>query len=251
MPVWALTERARPGLCPLQGLRQQAAEEIALAFGVPTKKIMVSWLASLNYMRNVAAHHARLFNRKLQHAPGRPKKGQVPPLDHLRDEETAKGVFGTCNALAVIAYLLVDRGRDGLVPTTRRPAAGVSGVARACRPTRWASRGLGVARSLAAMTERREVGQSISPSRIRLHLGRLLPSSASTSSPAPSGPARRAARGVLATPDAGAARPGRRSYAEAEGRAPQDAASPPRALRTTGRRGASVRGRRSPRPRPR
>ncbi|TDE09942.1 Abi family protein [Jiangella asiatica] len=108
MPVWALTEILELGQVSVlyRGLRQQDAEEIALAFGVPTKKIMVSWLASLNYVRNVAAHHARLFNRKLQHAPARPKVGQVPTLDHLRATETAKGVFGTYNALAVIAYLL-------------------------------------------------------------------------------------------------------------------------------------------------
>lgn len=108
MPVWALTEILELGQLSVlyRGLRQQDAEEIAEAFGVPTKKIMVSWLASLNYVRNVAAHHARLFNRKLQHAPARPKAGTIPLLDHLRDEETAKGVFGTYNALAVIAYLL-------------------------------------------------------------------------------------------------------------------------------------------------
>ena len=108
MPVWALTELLELGQLSVlyRGLRQQDAEEIALAFGAPTKKLMVSWLASLNYVRNVAAHHARLFNRKLQHAPARPKVGQVPVLDHLRDEQTAKGVFGTYNALAVIAYLL-------------------------------------------------------------------------------------------------------------------------------------------------
>lgn len=108
MPVWALTEILELGQLSVlyRGLRQQDAEEIALAFGVPTKKLMVSWLASLNYVRNVAAHHARLFNRKLQYAPARPKVGLVPLLDHLRDEETAKGVFGTYNALAVIAYLL-------------------------------------------------------------------------------------------------------------------------------------------------
>ncbi|MGW0022021.1 Abi family protein [Rhodococcus sp. NPDC003382] len=108
MPVWALTEILELGQLSVlyRGLRQQDAEEIALAFGVPTKKLMVSWLASLNYVRNVAAHHARLFNRKLQHAPARPKVGLVPLLDHLRDEETAKDVFGTYNALAVIAYLL-------------------------------------------------------------------------------------------------------------------------------------------------
>ena len=108
MPVWALTEILELGHLSVlyRGMQQPDAEEIAWAFGVPTKKIMVSWLASLNYVRNVAAHHSRLFNRKLQHAPSRPKAGQIAVLDHLRDEATAKGVFGTYNALAVIAYLL-------------------------------------------------------------------------------------------------------------------------------------------------
>ena len=67
-----------------RGMNQKDAEEIAAAFGVPTKKLMTSWLASLNYVRNVAAHHSRLFNRKLQNAPSRPKAGQIPSLDHLR-----------------------------------------------------------------------------------------------------------------------------------------------------------------------
>lgn len=116
MPVWALTEILELGHLSVlyRGMQQQDAEEIALAFGVPTKKLMASWLASLNYVRNVAAHHSRLFNRKLQNAPSRPKVGQVPVLDHLRDEETAKGVFGIYNALAVVAYLLpaIDAGSD-------------------------------------------------------------------------------------------------------------------------------------------
>lgn len=108
MPIWALTEILELGhLSRLyQGLAEDDAEEIARAFGVPTKRLMASWLASVNYVRNVAAHHARLFNRKLQNAPGRPKAGVVPLLDHLRHENTPKGVFGVYNALAVIAYLL-------------------------------------------------------------------------------------------------------------------------------------------------
>lgn len=108
MPIWALTEVMELGhLSRLyRGLYQPAAEEIAWAFAVPTKKVMINWLASLNYVRNVAAHHARLFNRKLQYSLARPKPGQVPLLDHLREEGTSKGVFGTYNALAVIAYLL-------------------------------------------------------------------------------------------------------------------------------------------------
>lgn len=108
MPIWALTEILELGQVSIlyRGLRQPLAEEIAHAFGVPTKKLMSSWFASLNYVRNVAAHHARLFNRKLQNAPGRPKLGQVPALDHLRNAQIPKGAFGTYNALAVIAYLL-------------------------------------------------------------------------------------------------------------------------------------------------
>lgn len=108
MPVWALTEILELGHLSVlyRGMNQVAAEEIAKAFGVPSKKIMSSWLASLNYVRNVAAHHARLFNRKLQNAPRRPSVGQIPVLDHLSESDDAKRVFGTYNALAVIAYLV-------------------------------------------------------------------------------------------------------------------------------------------------
>jgi abortive infection bacteriophage resistance protein len=108
MPIWALTELLELGhLSTLyRGMRQQDAEELASSFGVPNKKLMTSWLASVNYVRNAAAHHARLFNRKLQNAPSRPSTGIVPILDHLRAPDAPKGDFGTYNALAIIGYLL-------------------------------------------------------------------------------------------------------------------------------------------------
>lgn len=108
MPVWALTELLEMGhLSQLyRGMLQKDAEEVAQAFGVPHKKMMGSWLASLNYVRNVAAHHARLFNRNLQNAPSRPSEGVVPLLDHLRASGTPKEKFGTYNALAIIGYML-------------------------------------------------------------------------------------------------------------------------------------------------
>jgi len=115
MPIWALTEILELGhLSRLYaGLLDDDALEIAAAFGVPTKKLMASWLASLNYVRNVAAHHARLFNRKLQYAPKRPRSGTVPLLEHLRAADPPKE-FGVYNALATIAYLLrsIDPGCD-------------------------------------------------------------------------------------------------------------------------------------------
>ncbi|MBG6182022.1 abortive infection bacteriophage resistance protein [Arthrobacter sp. CAN_A1] len=108
MPIWALTEIMEMGHLGrlYNGLANSTATEIATAYGVPAKRVMSSWVASLNYVRNVAAHHARIFNRKLVIAPKRPGKGRIALLDHLRDEESSKQVFGLYNGLAVMAYLL-------------------------------------------------------------------------------------------------------------------------------------------------
>ena len=108
MPIWALTEILEMGqLSRLYGgLSNSISTEIATAYSAPSKKVMYSWISSLNYVRNVAAHHARIFNRKLVVAPGRPAVGQIPLLDHLKDEESSKRVFGLYNALAVMGYLL-------------------------------------------------------------------------------------------------------------------------------------------------
>lgn len=150
MPIWALTEILELGHLshPYQGLHEQDALEIAAAFGVPTKRLMTSWLASVNYVRNVAAHHARLFNRKLQNAPSRPKAGKVPLLDHLRAEDTAKSTFGVYNALAVIAYLLRSIGDDaawrrGLVELLESfPSAPGLTIAAVGAPQGWAHQAL-------------------------------------------------------------------------------------------------------------
>ncbi len=115
MPIWALTELLELGhLSRLYaGLRNDLATEIATTFDVPTKRLMESWIATINYVRNIAAHHARLFNRKLVTAPKRPKSGQVRLLAHLSESDPPKQ-FGSCNALAVMAYLLstIDPGGD-------------------------------------------------------------------------------------------------------------------------------------------
>ena len=107
MPIWALTEVLELGQLSrlYSGLINSLATEIAAAFDVPTKKLMGSWIASINYVRNVSAHHARLFNRKLVTAPKRPGAHQVPLLEHLRSGDAPKD-FGVYNTLAVMAYLL-------------------------------------------------------------------------------------------------------------------------------------------------
>lgn len=108
MPIWALTEILELGDLAIlyRGLQNDVATEIATHYAVPNKKILTSWIASTNYVRNVAAHQARLFNRKLVHAPKRPRSATIPLLTHLRDDSAPKQDFGLYNALAVMAYLL-------------------------------------------------------------------------------------------------------------------------------------------------
>ncbi|MDF2442394.1 MAG: hypothetical protein JWR01_597 [Subtercola sp.] len=108
MPIWALTEILELGhLGKLySGLNSSIATEIATTYGVPTKKMLSSWISCLNYVRNVSAHHVRLFNRKLVSAPARPSRAQVPLLGHLTEQDSAKQTFGVYNAVAVMAYLV-------------------------------------------------------------------------------------------------------------------------------------------------
>ena len=115
MPIWALTEIMELGQLSrlYTGLNRALSSEIAAAYNVPSKKIMASWIASLNYVRNVSAHHARLYNRKLVTAPRRAPRGQVPLLDHLKDETSSKEIFGLYNVLAIMAFLLRSIEPDG------------------------------------------------------------------------------------------------------------------------------------------
>lgn len=106
MPIWALTEILELGQIArlYSGLRNDLATEIASAVDVPTKRLLESWIVTVNYIRNIAAHHARLFNRKLVIAPKRPGEA-VPLLAHLSHGEAPKE-FGVYSALAVMAYLV-------------------------------------------------------------------------------------------------------------------------------------------------
>jgi abortive infection bacteriophage resistance protein len=44
---------------------------IAKSFGLPDDAIFCSWLHAINYVRNICAHHARLWNIKLAVPPGK------------------------------------------------------------------------------------------------------------------------------------------------------------------------------------
>lgn len=67
------------------GMRVQEQDTIAGKYGVRDGRIFASWLRSLNYLRNVCAHHSRLWNRNIVDQPKLPPATELPwvaPFEH-------------------------------------------------------------------------------------------------------------------------------------------------------------------------
>jgi len=55
--------------------------KIANKYGVSDFKVFASWLRALNHLRNIAAHHSRLWNRNIDVQPKLPTKGEIAWCD--------------------------------------------------------------------------------------------------------------------------------------------------------------------------
>ena len=63
------------------GLQSEDQDAIAQTYRVADGRVFASWLRSLNYLRNVCAHHSRLWNRNVVEEPKLPPLGALPALD--------------------------------------------------------------------------------------------------------------------------------------------------------------------------
>lgn len=60
------------------GMREIEQDAIAAQYGVGNGRIFATWLRSLNYLRNVCAHHSRLWNRNIVDQPKLPSVVEAP-----------------------------------------------------------------------------------------------------------------------------------------------------------------------------
>lgn len=67
-------------------------QSVATAFGVPAT-VMESWLLALNTIRNICAHHSRLWNRELGNKPMIPHDPDYPDW-HLPVQVRNERIFG-------------------------------------------------------------------------------------------------------------------------------------------------------------
>ena len=92
LPVWVAVEvmdfGALSQLFSMLNVNDQS--EIARRYGVNDWKVFASWLFSLSYLRNLVAHHSRVWNRNITSKPKLPKRGQMEWCDSFIDNEDTR-----------------------------------------------------------------------------------------------------------------------------------------------------------------
>ncbi len=85
LPIWIAIELWDFGLLShfFSGLNVTDKDAVAKRFRVPDWQVMESWLRSLNFVRNVIAHHGRLWNLNLVDRPKLPMQGTMSDFDSL------------------------------------------------------------------------------------------------------------------------------------------------------------------------
>ncbi|GIZ53021.1 hypothetical protein NCCP691_30350 [Noviherbaspirillum aridicola] len=105
MPIWVAIELWDFGLLSrfFSGMQMRDQNAIAQEYGSLDGHVLASWLRSFNFIRNVTAHHSRLWNRTL------PDVLKLPPLDRCRwlqplhrEARATEKVFGGLTCLQLL-----------------------------------------------------------------------------------------------------------------------------------------------------
>ncbi|UST54936.1 Abi family protein [Comamonadaceae bacterium OTU4NAUVB1] len=104
MPIWVAIELWDFGLLSrfYEGMKPRDQGSIASAFGPVDGRMIASWLRNISFVRNVVAHHGRLWNRTNPSTLVLPKGDRVPYLSGLGDGPRGK-LYET---LACMRFLL-------------------------------------------------------------------------------------------------------------------------------------------------
>ena len=81
LPIWIAIELWDFGLLShfVSGMTQADATALAARYGIPDGPLLMSWLRTLNHVRNTCAHHNRLWNRISTDLPKHPLTARRSP----------------------------------------------------------------------------------------------------------------------------------------------------------------------------
>jgi abortive infection bacteriophage resistance protein len=90
-PIWVSIELWDFGMLSrlIGGLSVVDQKALGTTYGLARRELLPSWVRSINHIRNVAAHHSRLWNRSPVDQPVPPRVGEFPELDHLASDSFA------------------------------------------------------------------------------------------------------------------------------------------------------------------
>ena len=97
LPIWIAVELWDFGLLSffVSGMKYGDRQALALRYGIPGESHLRNWLRSLNLVRNICAHHTRLWNKDLADQLRLLSPGTIPCLDHLSTSGfSARRVYG-------------------------------------------------------------------------------------------------------------------------------------------------------------
>ncbi len=83
LPIWVAVEIMDFGALSklLSMMKVPDQQKISSKYGVANWQVFPSWLRAINYLRNLVAHHSRLWNRNVIDQPKLPKVGEIPWCD--------------------------------------------------------------------------------------------------------------------------------------------------------------------------
>jgi abortive infection bacteriophage resistance protein len=105
-PIWIAVELLDFGALSnlISGLHDSHLQQMAERYRVPRRRMLVSWIQCLNFVRNVCAHHGRIWNRPLIQQPAMPRTGELPLLQHwVGERHTNSRIYA---AASILQYFL-------------------------------------------------------------------------------------------------------------------------------------------------
>jgi abortive infection bacteriophage resistance protein len=84
-PIWIAIELWDFGMLSifLGGMKHADQAQLATKYGMARPELLTSWVRNLNHIRNICAHHSRLWNRSPADQVSPPRPGENTLLDHL------------------------------------------------------------------------------------------------------------------------------------------------------------------------
>lgn len=110
LPIWAAVELWDFGMLSMfiAGMKYGDMRDIANKYGVSRPELFPTWVRTLAFVRNICAHHSRLWNKPLIAQPKLPRLNDVPLLNHLAGDTFASEHFYSAAAIARYFQLQIN-----------------------------------------------------------------------------------------------------------------------------------------------